>query len=129
MTQWQLVPELLNLRKHEREESNVTKEGNLSWPLRQALLIHALLPSYPPHLSYQVSFGGNTRACVLLFNFTGPGTQTCPYIQCPSDSWTHSTTGKSPKNRQDGGEPDTKLSTQGDTVLAPKAKDWPREKR
>lgn len=33
------------------------------------------------------------------------------------------------KNRQDGWEPDTKLSTQWDTVLAPKAKDWPREKR
>lgn len=51
MTQRQLVPEALNLRKYEREDSEVTEksERHLSWPFWEGLPFHALLP--PPSTS------------------------------------------------------------------------------
>lgn len=33
MTQWELVPEVLNLRKYEREESDVTEGSQMEFEL------------------------------------------------------------------------------------------------
>lgn len=85
---------------------------------------------HPPHLSHQIPLGGNTKAWVLVFYFSSPGTQTCPYTQSPTDSWRHFPIGKSQRTRQVGRsaslwQPDTKLSILGDTVLHQRQKTGP----